>query len=400
MKRRILRAFALVLVACLPAGLLAVPTTVAAERTDRTGRTGALPLKRVTKEIAPGLTLTKYIDKKTPRRTYVLTVDLSTDLTYDVTLARGVLPGRLRTSDIAGREGAIAAVNGDFTDPNAGRPVHPFQQDGLLAQTSINRGIAFAVSSDEQTFSFAQPQQVVTATVPGGLVWTIDRWNQGPPGVGEIAAFSPLGGTLELPPPDSCSVRLLPQVAPSPSPIGPGMEQTFTVDERTCSESSLPRNGGVVLSALPASDEAMQILSLVPGSTVTLDWSLGWSNTLDVIGGSPLLVADGKTALTDCTTSLCHRAPRTGIGVTADGKLLLVVVDGRRPTHWSVGATLKEFARIFLDLGATWALNLDGGGASTMVVNGAVVNRPSDTGGERGVASAVLILPGPDPGQP
>jgi hypothetical protein len=58
--------------------------------------------------------------------------------------------------------------------------------------------------------------------------------------------------------------------------------------------------------------------------------------------------------------------------------------------------TPRQFARLFRRLGASWALNLDGGGSTTMFVKGGVVNRPSDSGGERAVSSALLVLPGPD----
>jgi hypothetical protein len=56
-----------------------------------------------------------------------------------------------------------------------------------------------------------------------------------------------------------------------------------------------------------------------------------------------------------------------------------------------------RFAQLFLSLGANYALNLDGGGSTTMVVNGQIVNRPSDGGYERPVSSALVLLPGPDP---
>jgi hypothetical protein len=85
------------------------------------------------------------------------------------------------------------------------------------------------------------------------------------------------------------------------------------------------------------------------------------------------------------------------VGITADGQILLVVVDGRQPGY-STGMTMQEFARLFLDLGAVDAMNLDGGGSSTMVVNGEVVNRPSE-GVERSVGSAIVVLPGSDPGE-
>jgi exopolysaccharide biosynthesis protein len=125
-----------------------------------------------------------------------------------------------------------------------------------------------------------------------------------------------------------------------------------------------------------------------------LHWTYGWAGVFDAVGGFPMLLQDGR--IVACTIS-CGSQPRTAVGVTADGRILLVVVDGRQP-RWSVGPTHVEFARILRDLGAETALNLDGGGSSTMVVEGELVNRPSD-GRERALANAILVLPGPDPGE-
>src|SRR5205807_4521898 len=72
---------------------------------------------------------------------------------------------------------------------------------------------------------------------------------------------------------------------------------------------------------------------------------------------------------------------------------------GRR-AGYSIGMTLTGFAREMRSLGAVTAMNLDGGGSSTMVVRGKVINSPSDPGGPRHVSSAVLVLNGPDPGEP
>jgi hypothetical protein len=77
--------------------------------------------------------------------------------------------------------------------------------------------------------------------------------------------------------------------------------------------------------------------------------------------------------------------------------MLLVVVDGRQ-SGYSAGMTLGELAELMNSLGARSAFNLDGGGSSAMFVNGQRVNRPSD-GYERGVGSALVVLPGADPGQ-
>ena len=87
--------------------------------------------------------------------------------------------------------------------------------------------------------------------------------------------------------------------------------------------------------------------------------------------------------------SIQGEQPRTAIGVTADGHILLVVVDGRDPGY-SRGATLPELADIMISLGATTAYNLDGGGSSELWFNGVVVNQPSN-GGERATSDILYI---------
>ena len=81
--------------------------------------------------------------------------------------------------------------------------------------------------------------------------------------------------------------------------------------------------------------------------------------------------------------------PRTAVGVIDENHLVFVVVDGRQ-SGYSAGVTLTELADIMVDLGATTAYNLDGGGSSTMYFNGEVVNQPSN-GGERGTSDILYI---------
>jgi exopolysaccharide biosynthesis protein len=92
-----------------------------------------------------------------------------------------------------------------------------------------------------------------------------------------------------------------------------------------------------------------------------------------------------------------NRHPRTAVGITGDNQLLLVTVDGR--SFQSYGMTIPELAQFFSELGATHALNLDGGGSTAMWIHGAagVVNYPSDNlefdhDGERPVSNALLII--------
>ncbi|WP_082161708.1 phosphodiester glycosidase family protein [Rufibacter radiotolerans] len=112
------------------------------------------------------------------------------------------------------------------------------------------------------------------------------------------------------------------------------------------------------------------------------------------IGGSPVLVQNGAKMITDAEELIVidnnSRRARTAIGYTADKKMILLVVEGGNPGV-SDGATLSEVADIMVSLGAVEALNLDGGGSSTMVVKGATTIRPSDAGVERAMPSSLVL---------
>jgi Phosphodiester glycosidase len=382
------------LLATALACLVALAAAPSGER-DSDGRESLRPIVR-TRKIAPGVLFTRIVERQAPRRTFVLKIDPSKAVTIDMALAKRRLPARLETSGIARAHGALAATNGDFSIRNVGRMVHAFAQDGDLVQTSGPGSAFFALRRDETDAFVGTPRMDVTVTNQAtGQTWRIDRWNHGGPTPGEIVAFSPLGGTLESPPPFTCAVRLLPQTPPAAEAGGVFVDAV--VDEVACAEEAMPRNGGVVLSAAPATDEATQLLAMPPGASMRVRWALGWDDVFDVMGGMPVLLQDGQVAFDPCFTPLCNRNPRTAIGWTSNGRVLLVVIDGRQP-RWSVGSTLRELAETMRKLGAVDALNLDGGGSSTMVVRGELVNRPSD-GQQRRVTTAVLVLPGADPGE-
>jgi exopolysaccharide biosynthesis protein len=88
---------------------------------------------------------------------------------------------------------------------------------------------------------------------------------------------------------------------------------------------------------------------------------------------------------------VAKRNPRTFAGTDRAGRTVLITVDGRSTT--SLGLSLREAAAVARALGLREAINLDGGGSTTAVVDGEVVNRPSDATGERPVGDAVLVLP-------
>lgn len=113
-------------------------------------------------------------------------------------------------------------------------------------------------------------------------------------------------------------------------------------------------------------------------------------NIREAVTFEPNLIVAGKSVISgDGGWGI---APRTGIGQTADGTVIFVVIDGRQPT-WSIGATLRDLMNVFDDYNAVNAVNLDGGSSSELVYNGKVVNRLWNIFGERYIPTAFVVTP-------
>jgi Tol biopolymer transport system component len=373
-------------------GSLSMGTSVfTPESASPSGNQEAPVVTRKVTKIAPGVKFLRmrYEDSN------VFLVRFKPDFkpTLDVALGGQTLAGRQRVTSMAKANGAIVGMNADFPLPS-GAPVHPFAQDGDLKSTSFRFADNFAMAADEEeAFVDLAVELLQTREVGNGDVWNFERWNHGAPTAAEIAAFSPPGGAEERPPKFACSARLTPAGGRRWAPLQQGVVRPFELDAARCSVARMGRLGGLVLSAQPATDGAFLLETLRPGEELAVTWFFrGWSGVADSVGGFPVLVEDGNVTQ-NCPSALCQRHPRTGIGITAGNVALLVVVDGRSPK--SAGLTIRQFGQLFKQLGATDAVNLDGGGSSTMVVRGKIRNEPSD-GTERHVCCAVLILPGKD----
>lgn len=123
-------------------------------------------------------------------------------------------------------------------------------------------------------------------------------------------------------------------------------------------------------------------------------WNNIWNNIEHAISGGPTLIKNGKIAITSKEENFKKditdgKAPRTAIGITSDKEIIFVVVDGRQ--NISSGFSLKELAEFLLQQDVISALNLDGGGSTTMILKNKILNYPSD-GTERKVSNAVLLI--------
>ena len=274
-------------------------------------------------------------------------------------------------SRAARRYGALAAVNGGYFHWT-GRPLGLLVLEGRLVSEDVRGRTAFGLRADGTPF---------IAPLSASL-WLEDAWGRRilldginrPRVSGEAVAYTSHYGPL----PTARGVRVY--VRGGVVVAGEGSKEA-------------PEDGFVV----EYDENDARFLALATGERWTLRHELlpdVGGEVVFALGAGPTLLVDGEIQITGTQEGfqpdvLYGRAPRTALGLTADGKLLLVVVDGRAE-GFSSGMTLEELAFFMKELGAVSAMNLDGGGSSTLVVGGWVLNRPSG-GEERAVASVIVV---------
>lgn len=287
-----------------------------------------------------------------------------------------------RLGDAEGRP--VAAVNGDFFHIRPG----PYQGD----PTGLHIAQGEFISS------------------PAGTSFWID--GEGDPHIGPVAArFRATGAqglnvtfTLNQARAEDAAVLYTPAIGTS-TRTGPGLELVL---ERTGDGDWLPLRAGcscraristlneqgdvrlapdiMILSIGP--ELARQLPSLVLGSVILLDLktSPDLTGAATALGGGPILLEAGESP--DWRSPL-PRHPRTALG-WSDEHFFMAVVDGRQE-HLSVGMTYPELASLMKRLGCTYAMNLDGGGSSTLWLDGRIMNSPSD-GRERRLANSLIVV--------
>jgi hypothetical protein len=380
------------------AGALAVTAIVMAITVQAAS---AAPATVVKKRLAPGVTYKALVDNALPVHMYVLKFRRGTKATLDGVLSSSPISYARKTSDMGASVGALAAVNGDLNDW-PGRPTHQYVSNGMVMQTGDRPGFSFAYRQDERGATIGRYPLRITAT-HGTTSIPVVSWNEEAPRTDQVVGYSWYGGKADHPSADQCSVRLVSPTAMRWNPHKMGTGRDYTVDAMRCSSTvgmSVGSANAVVLSAKLVGTGAQWIQGLKVGSTVHVGWSSDSPDAMDVVSGSALIVHNGAIQYDpSCRADLCRRNPRTAVGVTAKGKVILLVVDGR--TSASVGYTLYQLGKEMKDLGAVDAVNLDGGGSATMWIRGlGVVNHPTDSTGERPVSNAIVILPGADKAEP
>ena len=114
------------------------------------------------------------------------------------------------------------------------------------------------------------------------------------------------------------------------------------------------------------------------------------------VGGGPVVLQNGEISIANNEElkfggkAINDKHPRTAMGYTADGKLILMVIEGRFPGK-AEGATLTQEAQMLKQLGCVEGLNLDGGGSSSLLINGKPTITPTDKEGQRPVPAVFIV---------
>jgi hypothetical protein len=282
-------------------------------------------------------------------------------------------------------QATMVGVNGDLSRIADGKPSGVFLRDGVLVSPP-NRARSSAGFTPDGTLDVRRVAFFGTWRGAGGRR-AINELNDSP-GENGVALFTSDWGLATPRIPGSHAVVL----SPFPAAV-PNSELKAPVSSSAGEGPvSIPPGSAVLLARGSAIETLLAEAALGTLVTVQLTLAPKWP-VADAIGGGPVLVRDGKPvyqALEAFTTShLMRRHPRTAIGQRADGTILLVEVDGRSP-RYSVGMTTFEMALTMLRLGAVRAMQLDGGGSSTLAFDGVVLNRPSD-GRERPISTALML---------
>lgn len=333
--------------------------------------------QKTEEQIAPGVKHTSLLRFKQAGRISAHIVDITPGSNYMIrpVLSNDAITGLETLQSMAERSKAIVAVNGSYFALN-GEILGLLKIDGQIVSTSNVERTALGVLPDG-TILMDQIDYRGSIALPDGRTVAITGVNH-ERGENDLILynnyFDSMTGTNQYGSDYIINNGKVTAIAHGNAAIPPG---------------------AVVLSAHGTMETVLAGLKV--GDKIKVTQTLGdiWDKTSHAIGAGPRLVKNGSVLLTskeeqfpsDITSG---RAPRTAVGVTKEGHLLLLVVDGRQQS--SMGMTLQELALLMQETGAVDAMNLDGGGSSEMVINGTFVNTPSD-GRERSVGDALMIVP-------
>jgi hypothetical protein len=297
---------------------------------------------------------------------------------------------------MAARLGAVAAVNGGFFNRHNGEPIGLLKVAGkLVSDTGLPRGVVVIHAPPFGSTELAFDQLAARVTMSytsDGREWTVP--------VDGVDTTRARGKLMVYTP----SYHADTDTAPTGTEwVLDGSPLRVRDVRMNFGHTRIPPRGAVL--SFGGTDLPDTLRGLVEGVPVTFDVRWKSAHGLDdavldeaahIVNGAGLLRINGRTldgwALEglNVKTFTDARHPRTMIGLDDEGFIWLAAIDGRQP-NYSIGMTFDDLQRLCDRLRLVSALNLDGGGSTTMVVRGTLVNKPSDPAGARPVSDAILV---------
>ncbi|MBL8087415.1 MAG: phosphodiester glycosidase family protein [Chthonomonas sp.] len=345
------------------------------------------------KFLRPGLSYRMQTDLLTPRLIHILRYSPGSPFIRMVPEVAGgavyALPedgGRETVSAMVQRTGAIAGLNADFF-PFTGDPLGLMVRDGELLSRPDNRRIVFAWGKGAS--ATARCVWTAKAEIAPGDSIEINGLNEACGDNMLVLYTSSAKQVVSSAPFTAIVVK-----SQDHGPWKPNDSREVAITEILENQTAYvpPADGFVLVARGTKATQAKRLRAGDPLKLIGQTSGLDWKKVDQVVGGGPNLITRGAINITAEMEGfkagfITTRHPRTALGRTARGEFLFVAIDGRQ--DMSDGCTLQELADIMLNLSCTDAINLDGGGSTTLNLHGITVNRPSD-GTERKVANALL----------
>jgi hypothetical protein len=304
-------------------------------------------------------------------------------------LSNGTITGRETVSSMQRATSAqltTVGVNGDFFSWTGGWPSGLLMRGGVVEHQSALGRAAVGIDTAATLHADRVPW-LGRWRGPDNVWYPVSQLNE-PPRQNAVALFTPVWGKAT--PPVNGTVVVL---EPFP-PAAPRTDLVGNVAAVLAGDSVAIPPDGAVLVARGTAAGPLRELPLTTPLTLRIPLPTGWSSVTDAVSAGPTLVKDGRpifNAGEALTPAQLHgRNPRTAIGQRADGRIVMVAVDGRR-RGWSIGITNWDLAQTLVRYGCVTAFALDSGGSTTVAFDGKVLNRPSDLQGERPVGEALVI---------
>ena len=307
-------------------------------------------------------------------------------------LSSGTITGRARVTSMekaVSNQATVVGVNGDLFNWNDGHPSGIVMQDGIIKSGPYRNRSSIGISTTGQL-------NVARVGLYGywqglGSRHPLSGVNKAPKGDG-TGIFTPAWGARTPSVPGAFETVL----EPFP-PTTTGELDGTALAQATGGGTPIPRDGAVMMAV---GSQASKLAAETPPPTavhvqyvMAPDWPS--QGITEALGGGPLVVRNGRAVYTSgeefLASQLAPRSARTGVGQRRDGRIVMVVVDGRRPGY-SVGLTNFELAQAMVRLGVATGSALDSGGSSTLAFDGKLLNRPSDSGGERAVKETLALM--------